>query len=526
LKSNTENISDNSQRLSVLFIVKNLLYPITSIISNPIQIIRIVINSALELNFKDKFLQFDPKMAINNLFYWRQSISIKTYGLDGISPFIGLNGYKLQNWFHLTLASSHIYRKWGSLSVIVASLMWFATSFLWQELEYLLSVLFVLAVTFNSTFYTSFYRFSNYNILGWCLFPLFIFAFFHKFLIFSAIVLLAISFLSFTAAVLGGAVLAFAFLSKLDPVIILTGLPTGLKLLSHFGVYIKNMDFSQLKSLSKMIGLSKTGGVKYRRTSDYRVRLNEIIWLLGIVQYIVVLYYFGGENLSYSFLGLAVFFINKFIARFADGQTIWLFNLSIGAALLAINFNLILLASFWVMANPHPWVLNLGKVDVLPVINPYNLSPLLNRIASFLDPVNENSRVLMAYEDPGGIYEKCFDGYRVIWEAPLYVATEKNISLFPDWYAIEQNNYQSAPNFWGRTLEEVSRNVDKWNLDYVIIYTVEDNLDSNWESHGYTIQSVLNLADITQLLNYKGISAIPIGLDYPIWWLLKVPDTN
>ena len=52
---------------------------------------------------------------------------------------------------------------------------------------------------------------------------------------------------------------------------------------------------------------------------------------------------------------------------------------------------------------------------------------------AFLEPVKQSEKLFMAFDNPNGLYEKVFDGYRVLLELPLYVAATQEINYTSDW---------------------------------------------------------------------------------------------
>jgi len=85
-----------------------------------------------------------------------------------------------------------------------------------------------------------------------------------------------------------------------------------------------------------------------------------------------------------------------------------------------------------------------------------DISPLIDKMQTFFEPVSENKRVLISFDDPQNIYENVFDGYRRLLEVPHYYASVKKFRLFPDWWGVFELNYDGAPDFWGRDVKSVT----------------------------------------------------------------------
>jgi hypothetical protein len=78
--------------------------------------------------------------------------------------------------------------------------------------------------------------------------------------------------------------------------------------------------------------------------------------------------------------------------------------------------------------------------------------------------------VLMTLNNPDGVYEKIYDGYRVHYELPNYVLTEKKVFMLPTWWTIFELNYECSPEIWGRDVSMILKNTRYWNADYIVHY--------------------------------------------------------
>jgi hypothetical protein len=114
-------------------------------------------------------------------------------------------------------------------------------------------------------------------------------------------------------------------------------------------------------------------------------------------------------------------------------------------------------------ANDHPLR--------APILRPFDISKIIEAVDHFFNIVRTGQRVLFAFKDPDGKYESIFDGYRVILESAAYVAAHRTWHLFPDWYFIIHYNYPDSPDCWGIEPDEVRANAEKWNADYLVIYS-------------------------------------------------------
>lgn len=119
----------------------------------------------------------------------------------------------------------------------------------------------------------------------------------------------------------------------------------------------------------------------------------------------------------------------------------------------------------------------------------------------FFEPVAAGKRILFLFDDPNGKYDNIFDGYRIILEPALFIATEQRIHLMPDWYCIFDYNYEGAETWWGRDPETGKRQMKAWDADYVMIYTLPDQLEETrreWTAHGFHEISALSWGDLEE----------------------------
>ena len=107
----------------------------------------------------------------------------------------------------------------------------------------------------------------------------------------------------------------------------------------------------------------------------------------------------------------------------------------------------------------------------------------------------------------------------MIHELPLQVASSKEVHLFPDWYAVLETNYEGAPECWGRSVDEVIENCDRWQVDFAIIYQeAGTDLDEQWTTDFHCV-SEFDWADYLHLL--RGVCLWPNDKPTPKWFLLQ-----
>jgi len=132
--------------------------------------------------------------------------------------------------------------------------------------------------------------------------------------------------------------------------------------------------------------------------------------------------------------------------------------------------------------------------------------------------VKEEEVVFFAFDDPKGIYENIFDGYRWLIEVPAYIATMRNFLFLPTWWTVFEAMERNMPPLWGRSVSAVNKNRTQLKADYVMVYQEKDAiLDDKWTANGYEQLSSFSWKDFQDLLTQEKV----ILKDLPVWFLLK-----
>jgi hypothetical protein len=403
---------------------------------------------------------------------------------------------------------------------------WWFLHFLWFQTEHWINVLLLLILAlFSTTFYANIFYRQNYNVLGWFFFPAALFGLLNGQWMLAALAILFASFGSFTVVFLANIIFITLALSSGQVYPIYALIPANIKLILHFYPFFSQSErFSILTTVMKAIGL-KEKKVKYKRSTSKQLNLYALYYLLLYVQFFVF-HFLIIERLSIIFLaGVILFLMNSTFIRFADHQSMHMLMFSLASAVLINDFNVLLLPSYWFAVSPLPVLAFSFRLedflDIVPKMKPFSLKKLKAKMEDFLAPVAPEKRILMAFEDPKGNYERIFDGYRILLELPLYIAAKREIHLLPDWWGVFELNYQGAPDFWGRDVESVKRNVIQWRADYILIYQPEGTpLEEKWQENGFKIESKFSWSDYE--VDFK--ESKPFKGETPEWWLLKKPD--
>lgn len=503
-------------------------YPLTIIVTTPIRLAKSLWNCRILLPGKEwsEYHHFTIRGALVSLFYATRALNLHRYGRSGYSPYLGLGNYPLSRCFHYSLFSLYAYWKAGAVTLIVGMLGWWIMHFLWfQVYAGIQIIIVVLLAIISTTFYANVFYRQNYNVLGWLFFPAALFGILTQQWILAASAVLLASFGSFTVVILANIIfVVFALeMGELYPIFAL--IPANIKLLIHFYPFFTQSDRSKiLFSVLKAIGTSEKKA-KYRRTSSKKLNLYAIYYIIIYIQFIVFLYIITGKLSILLLTGVMIFFINSTFIRFADHHSAHMLVFSLATAVMIINFDYVLIPSYWILISPLPALAFSFRLenflDVVPEMSPVSLKKLKRSMKDFLSPIKSKQRILMAYSDPEDIYENIFNGYRTIYELILYIAAVRKIHLLPDWWAVFELNYKGAPDFWGRDVASVLKNVKQWQAGYIIIYQkAGSQLEVKWQQNGFEMVAKFSWADFEQEFRnstlFKGHT--------PDWWLLKRPD--
>jgi hypothetical protein len=504
------------------------LYPFISLFWGPVRLFSTVWNSRILLTGKwSEFLMYRPYQGISFLFYWTQALNLKRFGRNGISPLVGLGNFNLSAWWHLSLPSSYLFRKAGAVLAPASMFSWLAMHGLWisnplTNAPLLWWFLVMVLILISSTFFAGAFVFLNYNALGWLFFPLGLWGMETGNYLVAGLAWLGASFGSFTVVFIAS-YLSLVSAIRLETFLPLLALvPALLKLSTHFFHLTKGSFFSSLLKIAKLIGLVNQNA-KYRR-SKIGNSIGFFYFLFLYFQFSVV-YFWVTQEIHWLFCGgIVLYLVNRFVARFADDQSLYLTMFSLACMITLQTSDLLLLTSFWLVVSPLPALL--GDVtqgcplDAPPALKPFRVQAIIDNMSRFLKPVRSKDRVLMAFSDPKGSYEKLFDGYRRLLEVPCYIGSSRGFHFFPDWHAVSETNYEGAPDLWGRAPSEVSANLKRWEASYAIVYQDSGTeLDTQWERNGYKTIAELDWEDCRDDL----MGGIPceMGKPVPKWWLLK-----
>lgn len=482
----------------VFGLARLVFYPVTLLATSPLVLLKTILNTGVLFRSNVKnYLHFSAYQSVNFLFYKTRWLNVKRYGLTGISPHIGPGNVNLSRNFHYPMFSLNLYMLYGGRMIFLSMLGWLGAHFIWfNDVDGIWFTLCLVLTAASTMFYASTFRFMNYNALGWVAFPFFIFFMLNENYLLSSIMLLLISFGSITATFIGIAlaigwlVVGFKF-SALWLVI-----PALFKLVSHLWPFLNKANRKSAASLKQ--GVGATNDVKYKRKNSKGFGVVEWYHLILIAQFGGYSYYLT-ETIPWLLIGCCLLYIiNAKFIRFADIQSIYLSILSISLPMILNQYDVLYLVSFWLMIAPIPRITGFYSypkiLDVMPVMKPYNLEPIVLEIEHLISEVKEGDKLLLAYKNPENLFENIFDGYRALVEGISFVCNEKRVHMLPDWWYINDNNFAEAENVWGVNPISVKENMKKLGCAFAIVYHDQKNkIDwSIWESQGLILKSSMD----------------------------------
>ena len=468
-----------------------------------------------------------PLTAVNYLFYRTQAINLARYGRSGRSPTLGLGNFPLSQWFHIGLPGIFAYAKAGAVAALAGMSIWLLSHLLWLQVVDPAWVALVLTLAvFSTGLFANAFILQNYNVLGWMFLPAGLFAIVQGHHELGALAWLAASLSGLTPLVFAGMFVTVVAVEdrSLSPV---------LSILPAIAVYSLNL-WPAVRSIgirnavsftAKAIGATDRR-VRYRYTS-MRFSSRTAYFILAGAPFIAICSWLAAPPWLYV-APLALFVVNRTLVRFADEQSTLLAMMT-GAVATAMMLppDPWLAVTLWLVISPTPVSLvpasrplPAAVADIDPR-KPVDISPLEERMRAFLAPVAPGQRVLMAFGDPHGVYENLFDKYSVLLQLPLYISATRGIHFMPDWWAVFETNHEGAPDFWGRSVAEVRKNVDYWHADFAVVYQESGSaLDDAWSKAGFVPCAEFDWAEFT-----------PVPLEYgpwlgdriPKWWLLRRP---
>ncbi len=463
---------------------------------------------------------FRPKNALNSFYYRTHWLNIDQYGRTGRSPVVGLGNYPLSRWFHISSLSHYAYAKAGATVMLAGTLCWVLAHLVWAEATTVAWAFFItLTLAFSTTAYAMAFVQQNYNILGWMFLPIALFAVHSEYWIVAAMTWFVASLASITVVFVAGPLMTVHALTTGHFEAIWILIPALAKIGLHARPMLTDGGLRKaLVVLGKLIGLISTR-VRYKRISMRFDRMNTYLSTLYLVG--CFLLWLLHDLVPWLPLTAAVLYIvNQRIVRFADRQSVVILVVSAFTAYtLAMPAGFLQWAILFLIANPLPYFFGLVDTNLVSgirrvtVFSPFDHTRIENECDSMFEHVPAGCRILFAFDDPGRVYERIFDGYRSAIEPLLYVAARRGIHLFPDWHAVAESNTDDESHIWGRSLTGVRTNLEHWQADFVLYYlAADDTLPDEWQNHYKIVGSFdysHHLDDLRQAVPWSGDKPCP-----------------
>jgi len=506
-------------------LIRLAFYPITALVATPIRLIQTLWSCRVLLDgCWGNYPHLVPRSGLNSLFYWTRALSLHRFGRSGKAPYIGLGNTPLSSMFFYSLPSLYLYWIAGAPMLLLGMFGWWFSHLIWLGDADGFAIGLVLSLALISTMFYGNLALQNYNVFSWAFFPMGVYGLMMGNWMIAGLAMVAASLGGITVVFLGCifSIVAAAIHRSFFP--ILAMIPAYLLLAPRFSALLIRGDLLRVVlQVARLIGLTGQKA-KYRRVGFGRIGLSTAYFLFLYLQFAIASYFLTGKVPLFFLSGVFIFVVNSTLSRFADEQSMYMVMFTLGTATAILDFDIRLLPSYWLLVSPLPrWIFPMedGILDIVPLLAPYNIRPLLDGMEEFLMPVRKRQRVLMAFNDPGGVYQNIFDGQRVLLELPLYVSALREIHYLPDWAAVAEINHEGAPDFWGREVDVVMENIKKWRADYVVIYqNGGSDLEPKWRRAGFRPLRKFSWSDYAD--NLRGI--LPAD-QLPDWWLMEVPVT-
>jgi hypothetical protein len=502
-----------------------IVYPLISLVIIPCRLIEVIASiTKIKKGISKKYLSFSCYKYINSMFYDVIALLFNRFGVKGKCSYYGTGEFKISRWFFHSPIAFILYWKSKPLGILLIMLIWLITFACWCGKIYWAWLIFIIFLIFISTqFYYQTFRGQHYNAFGWMFLPLGLFGLITNNFLITGLCIFASTLMSITSSLVLGYIVITQSIINGNLNFILVTLPSILFLGTRTILIVeKGKIIEYAKIILGGIG-ALTSKIKYRRSSTKGFNPTFFYFLFLFGQYIIVARIITGEWDSILVFTCILYFFNNIIIRFADSQSLYIVMLTTIATHIINHPQPWLLPSFLIFLSPIPATL-FGISDKPPFFVPHfaltYMQSLYEGIENFFKVVKPGERVLMGLNNPKGVYENLFDGFRVLYELPNYILTEKEVFMLPTWWTIFELNYEGAPEIWGRDVDSVINNAKYWKADYIVHYQESNTtLNSQWKKNGFKLLKEFNWNYYEHLLHGEKITEKPL----PKWFLLKVP---
>lgn len=465
-----------------------------------------------------------PFCAVNYLWYYNLALNYTRFGRYSPRSLFGGGELDLRTLFFQREYSLRFTRWVGQVAVnligfaVLAGTLMVVSNAGW---EWTATVV-LLSLT-GSLAYGTFLR-QNYTMLSWAIMPVLVAALVNGQPLPAALALFLMNIVSFTGLVIGGFFVALAAVVTLDPIYLLIPLPAVVY--AAWPLFYACRVGGTIAFVARAIGASRDARYPFPPLP----KMDVVAWntLLTWSLPLVVALYEGTSPLIVAF-GLApaaLFILNYRIARFADEQTIWAVAIIVNAIItLAVPPSWYALVALLFAMNKPWWIMSMRNQSYRPWKNwhtkPVVVTRILDTFHVLLNEVPSGARVLMPHADPEGSFSKLFAGAQGWIEALHYVATQRGVVLYPDYFFVWARNKPSDPaDYWGTDPAKAFGTVKRYGADYLIIHGPEPIDATPWELHGATL---VTRADLREC--YREVDFVTKHPHVALFRLASLPGT-
>jgi len=520
IKENIERLFKNTSHKQVIELV---LYPVTMFFSGIYRLGETLVSLRMLKKEKWEYLCFSIRSGLSYLFYDVQTLNFEYFRRKDTSPYLGFGNYPMSRWFSYSKIAMLIAKNWKPVLVPACMFLWLASHLIWMQSFSTANVLLFLGLLLiSSAFFQQTFTAQNYNVLGWVFFPLGLVGLLTGNLLLTGIGWLGAGLFSVTTLATATFFTMVCCIWKHDLSLLLLLIPGFLILFIQFLLSLDRKNLREnIRNVLQRIGASEKKNA-YKRTSSKGLQTGIFYFLIFLLAALTCFYFQSGSLPWQGLAALLVVLVNTFLFRFADPQSIQMMLMTVGFSLTLENPSLLQGILYWLLIAPPAFIFygtqKMKDFVIMPERKLKSIAPILHGMEAFLSPVKSGEKVLFAFDNPKGIYENLFDGYRWLLEVPAYIATKRKFLFLPTWWTVFEAMAQKSPEFWGRSVEDVQRHCDDLKTDYVIIYQEEnEELESKWQTNGFQLLRKFSWKEHAALLDQEKV----LLKDPPVWFLLQ-----
>ncbi len=520
IKENLERLFKKSTGKSLAEI---LFYPITMFFSGIYRLGETLVSLGMLRKERWEYLCFSIRTGLAYLYYDSLALNFEYFNRNETSSYLGFGNYPMSRWFSYSKIGMILNKNGKPVVVPLCMLVWLLSHLLWAQSFPIENILLLMVLLlFSSTFFQQAFTAQNYNVLGWVFFPLGIYGLLTGDLALTFFAWFGAALFSVTTLAVAAVFTFAACIWKADLFPLISLIPGLVVMLVQF---VLSLDFANLRdnirNILQRIGVSEKKNA-YKRTTSKGLQTGIFYFLIFLLAALACFYFQSGSLPWQGLAALLVVLVNTFLFRFADPQSIQVMLMTIGFSITLENPTILQDIFYWLLIAPPAFIFygtqKMKDVVIMPERKLKSIEPILRGMQDFLAPVNSGEKVLFAFDDPAGIYENLFDGYRWLLEVPAYIATKRKFLFLPTWWTVFESMAQKSPEFWGRSVKDVQRHSADLKMDYVIIYQEEnENLEPEWAANGFRLLQKFSWKEHADLLDQEKV----LLKEPPVWFLLQ-----